>query len=133
MFYSKHHGDQLLALDSENIPTYEQPYRMGGIRPSRKVVVVDALATADRERLYFHAINRSIDESIDVTIDVSAFGPLESRAVHHLLEGRLNDAPEPGQPRQIGRTTQKDVRFDGKALKVTLPERSVSCIEFVQE
>lgn len=133
MFYSKHHGDKLLALESENVPTYDQPYRMGGIRPSKKVATIDALATADRKHLYFHAINRSFEKPVDVTIDVSTFGPLESRAVHHLLQGRLNDAPEPGQPKQIGRTTQKEVPFDGKTLKATLPERSVSCIEFVQE
>ena len=133
MFYSKHHGDKLLALESENVPTYEQPYRMGGIRPSRKVAVIDALATADKQRLYFHAINRSFEKAMDVTIEVSAFGPLEGHAVHHFWKGRLNDAPEPGQPRQIGRITQRDIRFDGKMLKVTLPERSVSCIEIVKE
>lgn len=133
MFYSKHHGDKLLALESENVPTYEQPYRMGGIRPSRQVAVIDALATADENSIYFHAINRSFEKSMDVTIDVSAFGPLESRAVHHLLEGRLNDAPEPNESRQIGRTSQRDIYFDGKMLKVTLPERSVSCIEFVRK
>ena len=133
MFYSQHHGDQLLGLESRNVPTYEQPYRMGGIRPSRKVATIDALATADREHLYFHAINRGFEKSMDITIDVSAFGRLEGRAEHHLLEGRLNDAPEPGRPRQIGRTSQRDILFDGKALKITLPERSVSCIEFVLE
>ena len=133
MFYSKHHGDRLLALESQNVPTYEQPYRMGGIQPSRKVVVIDALATADRKRLYFHAINRSFEKTMKITIDVSAFDPLESHAVHHLLEGRLNDASGPGQSRQIGRITHKDILFDGKTLKVTLPERSVSCIELIKE
>ncbi|MEJ2704598.1 MAG: alpha-L-arabinofuranosidase C-terminal domain-containing protein [Sedimentisphaerales bacterium] len=133
MFYSQHHGDKLLALDSTNVPTYEQPYRMGGIQPAPKVATIDALATADQRHVYFHAINRSFDKSIDVTIDVSAFAPLEGRAVHHVLEGRLNDAPEPGEPRQVGRISRGDIPFDGKALKAILPERSVSCIEFTQE
>ena len=133
MLYSKHHGDALLALESRNVPAYEQPYRMGGIRPSQKVAVIDALATADEKRLYFHAINRCFETSLDVTIDVSAFDRLDGRAVHHLLEGRLNDTPGPDQTRQIGRIRQGDILFDGKALKVTLPERSISCIEFIQE
>ena len=133
MFYSLHHGDKLLALESQNVPMYEQPYRMGGIQPSRKVATIDALATADEKSIYFHAINRSFDKPVDVTIDVSAFGPLENRAVHHVLEGRLNDAPESGQPRQVGRISQSDIPFDGKILKVSLPERSVSCIEFIQK
>ncbi|UCE46898.1 MAG: hypothetical protein JSW47_14965 [Phycisphaerales bacterium] len=130
MFYSKHHGENLLALESENVPTYEQPYRMGGISPKPKVAYIDALATADERHIYFHAINRSFDESRDITIDVSAFSGVAGRAVQRVLEGRLNNAPKPGEPRQIGRISQRKVRFDGKTLKVTLPNRSVSIIEF---
>ncbi len=133
MFYSNHHGDKLLALDSSNVPTYEQPYQMGGIRPNAKVAYIDALATADEKRIYFHAINRSFEKPLNVTIDVSAFNRVDGRAIHYLLEGRLNDAPKPGETRQIGRTTQKDISFDGKTLTATLPHRSVSCIEFTRK
>jgi alpha-N-arabinofuranosidase len=132
-FYSKHHGDKLLALESRNVPAYEQPCQMGGIRPSRKITCIDALATAGEKRLYFHAINRSFAEPLDVTVDVSAFEGLDGRAIHHVLEGRLNDAPGPGEPRQIGRASQRDIPFDGKRLRVTLPHRSVTCIELAQK
>jgi alpha-N-arabinofuranosidase len=133
MFYSKHHGENLLALDSRNVPTSAQPYQMGGIGPTRKVNYVDALATADEKHIYFHAVNRSFDKPRDVTIDVSAFGDVESSAVHHVLEGRLNNAPKPNEPRQIGRTSEKSLYSDGKKLKVTLPHRSVSCVEFTRK
>jgi len=133
MFYSQHHAEKLLALVSRNVPTYKQPYQMGGIRPKEKVAYIDALATADERRIYFHAINRSLEQSKDVTIDVSAFGRLEGRAVHYVLEGRLNDVPEPDESRQIGRITQRNINFDGKTLTVALPHRSVSCIEFMQQ
>ena len=133
MFYSQHHGEKLLALLSRNVPTYQQPYQMGGIRPRGKVAYIDALATADERRIYFHAINRSFEQSKDVTVDVSAFGRLKGRAVHYVLEGRLNDVPGPDEARQIGRITQKDIRFDGKTLTAALPHRSVSCIEFMQQ
>jgi alpha-L-arabinofuranosidase len=133
MFYSQHHAAELLALAGRNVPTYEQPYQMGGIAPKRKIAYIDALATADEERVYFHAINRSFEPSLAVTVDVSAFDKLKDRAVHHVLEGRLNDVPGPDEPRQIGRISQRDISFDGKTLKVTLPRRSVSCIEFMQE
>jgi alpha-L-arabinofuranosidase len=133
MFYSKHHGEDLLALEGKNVPTYEQPYQMGGIGPKRKVTYVDALATADEKHIYFHAVNRSFDKPRDVTIDVSAFGDVESSAVHHVLEGRLNNAPKPNEPRQIGRTSEKSLYSDGKKLKVTLPHRSVSCVEFTRK
>jgi alpha-L-arabinofuranosidase len=133
MFYSQHHGEKLLALVSRKVPTYQQPYQMGGIRPRGKVAYIDALATADERRIYFHAINRSFEQSIDIAVDVSAFGRLKGRAVHYVLEGRLNDVPEPDESRQIGRITQKDIRFDGKTLTAALPHRSVSCIEFMQQ
>lgn len=133
MFYSKHHGDKLLALESRNVPMYEQPYQMGGIRPSKEVAFIDALATADEKRVYFHAINRSFEQSLDVTVDVSAFDNLKDRAIQHILDGRLNDVPGPDEPRQIGRISQREVSFASKTLKVTLPHRSVSCVEFVQK
>jgi alpha-N-arabinofuranosidase len=130
MFYSKHHGGKLLALDSRNVPTYEQPYRMGGISPKPKIAYIDALATADEKHIYFHAINRSFEQPRDITIDVSAFGSVRSRAMHYLLEGRLNDESGPNERRQIGRIGERRAYFDGKTLRITLPQRSVSCIEF---
>jgi alpha-L-arabinofuranosidase len=133
MFYSNHHGEYLLALKSSNAPTYAQPYQMGGISPKGKVAYIDALATADEEHIYFHAINRSFDKPRDVTIDVTAFGGVEDSAVHHVLEGRLNNEPGPNEPRQISRVSERRVHFDGKVLRVTLPHRSVSCIEFTRK
>lgn len=130
MFYSKHHGEKLLALESSSMPTYKQPYRMGGIGPKEKVAYVDALATADEKLVYFHAINRTFEKSIDVTIDISALGPFEGSAVHHVMEGRLNDAPESNETRQIGRITKRDIFFNGKSVTINLPYRSISCIEF---
>lgn len=130
MFYSQHHGDKLLSLDSSNVPVYEQPYRMGGISPKPRIAFIDALATANENHVYFHAINRSFEQSREVFIDVSAFPGVQDRAVHHVLAGRLNNMPEPHEPRQIGRTSARPVDFDGRTLRVTLPYRSVSCIEF---
>ena len=132
MFYSQHHGEQLLVTESRNVPTYKQPFRMGGIGPKEKVAYIDALATADEKHVYFHAINRSFEKSTEVTIDISALGRFENRAVHYVLEGRLNDKPKPNEPRQIGRTTKREFFFNGKKLKITLPKRSVSCIEFIR-
>jgi len=132
MFYSQHHGENLLALESKNVPTYKQPYRMGGIRPQEKVAYIDALATADDKSVYFHAINRSFEKSIDVTVDISALGRFEGRAVHHILEGRLNDTPKANEDRQIGLITRRDIFYDDSRLKITLPNRSISCIEFIR-
>ncbi|MFB0525611.1 MAG: alpha-L-arabinofuranosidase C-terminal domain-containing protein [Phycisphaerae bacterium] len=133
MFYSKHHGDRLLTTISKNVPAYQQPYRMGGIAATKQIACIDAVATENDKAVYFHAINRHFQESIHITIDVSAFDGLKNRAVHHVLEGRLNDMPRPDESNQIGRIRQRQIRFDGRSLKVTLPRRSISCIEFMKK
>lgn len=127
-FYSKHHGDRLVKVDAVGVPTYEQPYRMGGIRPSKKVAVIDAVATANETTVYVHAINRSFDKAMEVTIDLSGFEAGDG-AVHRIVRGRLNDAPKDSQPEQIGREIKRKIEGSPKPLKVTLPKRSVSCVE----
>ncbi len=132
-FYSKYHGDNLLSVEAANVPTYEQPYRLGGTSAKKKVVYVDALATASDKAVYFHAINRHFDEPMEVRIDLSAFGSLEGNAVHHVFEGRLNDRPRAGEPRQIGRIRHEQIRFEGTTFEVTFPPRTVSCIEIMRK
>lgn len=127
-FYSKHHGARLVKTNAIGVPTYEQPYRMGGISPKKKVAAIDLAATADETAVYVHAINRSFDKAMEVTIELSGFEPGEG-AVHHIVRGRLNDAPKEGQPEQIGREIQRKIETSSKAIKATLPMRSVSCIE----
>ncbi|MFV2069682.1 MAG: hypothetical protein ACC645_22170 [Pirellulales bacterium] len=129
MFYAKHHGNKLLSMTAGDVPTYEQPLRMGGIRPSAKVAHLDALATAGDHAVYFHVINRHFSESLTVHIDLSDFRSLSGKAVHHLLLGRLNDAPRQGESREIGRFEERKLSFKGSRFKAVLPARSLSCIE----
>ncbi len=127
-FYSKHHGDRLVRIETSGVPTYEQPYRMGGISPRKKVAALDVLATAGETAVFVHAINRSFNRPMEVTIDLSGF-QVGGGAVHHLVQGRLNDAPKEGQPDQIGHESARPIAASAQPLKVTLPERSVSCLE----
>ncbi len=132
MMYSKYHGDEFLAASSEDVPTYAQPFRMGGIAPRRKVAVLDAVATRGPKAVYFHAINRSFGEALAATLDLSAFRDLQGRAVLHALEGRLNDGPREGESREIGTIGDREIRFQGGVLEVTLPRRSVSVLEIAR-
>jgi len=127
-FYSKHHGNRLVKTEAVGVPTYEQLYRMGGITPKKKVAAIDLAATADETTVYVHAINRDFNKAMEVTIEILGFTPGD-RAVHRMVQGRLNDAPKSGQPEQIGRETEHHIPELLKPLKVTLPKRSVSCIE----
>jgi alpha-N-arabinofuranosidase len=129
MLYSLHHGENLLAMESTGVPTYAQPYRMGGLSPFEKVAVLDALATAGAKAVFFHVINRAFDKAMEVQVDLSDLTPLETQARHYILQGRLKDQPAPGESAQIAEITDSQVTFDGKTLKLTLPARSVSCIE----
>jgi alpha-N-arabinofuranosidase len=129
MLYSQHHGSRLLAMEATGVPVYSQPLEMGGIKPRAKVAYLDALATANEQTVFFHVINRHFDEAMEITVDVTAQGPLAGNGRHFMLEGRLNDRPAEGEPMQIGTITHRDVAYDGKNLKVVLPARTVSCIE----
>jgi len=129
-FYAKHHGAHQLRLEQDRVPTFAQPYRIGGISAKQTVAYVDALATADRDTVYVHAINRHFARSIAVRIDLSDLdlGPGAKVAAHHAYEGRLTNDPRPGEPRSVGRLRQEEIRFTGSSLDVVLPRRSVSCI-----
>lgn len=129
MLYSQHHGSRLLAMEATGVPCYSQPFRMGGIKPIRKVASLDALATANENTVFFHVINRQFEQPIEITLDVTAMGPLAGNAHHYTLEGRLNNRPSQGEPMQIGRITRSEVLYNGKTLRILLPARTVSCIE----
>ncbi len=129
MLYSHHHGPNRLNLVAENVPAYEQLFKMAGINPKEKVACLDALATAGGDAVFFHVINRSFDADYTVAIDVSKLGPLKTTAIRHTLIGRLNDKPEEGQPAQVAEIVHTEIEYDGKTLTATLPARTVSSIE----
>ncbi len=130
MFYSKHHGTDLLSVAAEGIPRYEQPYGMGALAaPRTAVAYIDVLATASDETVFVHAINRSFGDDYGVRLDLSGFPDVGPVAVHHTFVGRLHDQPAAGEPREVGRFEAKQVAVADKALNVTLPKRSASIIE----
>ena len=128
MLYATHHGDRLLPVQAEHVPTYRQPFQMGGLKPAEKVAYVDALATADDKAVYFHAINRHFSEDLPIVIDLSGFSGLAPNATHFLFEGRLPNAPQPGEPNEVGWFMEQETRLAGSVLRVTLPKRSISCL-----
>lgn len=128
MFYSQHHGDRLLEMKSSGVPTYVQPLRLEGIRPSHKVAMIDAVVTASDKTTYWHAINRSFDRGLPVTLDLSQVGPLGGQAKMYILEGRLDDERVDG-PQPVARIRQETVTPKGSLITVELPARSVVIVE----
>jgi alpha-N-arabinofuranosidase len=139
-FYGKYHGNVHLKMEQRNVPVYNQPYVMGphymsvnAIAPAEKVVMLDAVATADEQAVYFHIINRNFSDAYNVTLDWTRLGTGSGEVIQHVLQGRLNNEPEEGQPMQIGYITHKGIDLDeaGRAV-VTLPKRSVSIIKITR-
>ncbi len=135
--YGRYHGSTLLELIEENVPSYRQPFEMGpadmSIKPAEKVMVIDALATEAPDALYFHAIIRSFTDSYDIIIDISKYGDVKGKIIHHILEGRLNNTPLEGQPLQVANITDREPVFaDHEIIIVRLPKRSVSVVEIMK-
>jgi len=128
MLYSKHHGDRLLEMKASGVPMYNQPLRLGGIRPSPKVAMIDAVATADDKAVYWHAINRSFHHALEVTVDLSHVGPLVGKARTYVLEGRLDDERDEG-PRPVAQVKEQAVMAEGAVAKLQLPARSVVVLQ----
>lgn len=129
-FYARHHGDWMLPLSGQDVPIFAQPYRMGDIPAHAKVAVIDALVTGGDRGICLHLINRDFDAPRTVTVDLSALPALQKSGKDYVFTGRLNDAPAPGEPLQIGREEQRPTPVGpSNLLRVILPARSISCVE----
>ncbi len=129
MFYSKYHGSKMLKTTGKNIPTYKQPLKMNWLHAQKKIAYVDALTTADKNAIYFHAINRHFTSDIPITIDLSRFKNISTNAVHHIFQGKTVEGYYPCGP-AIGFFTDKKLTIKKNKIKVILPAHSISCIEF---
>jgi alpha-N-arabinofuranosidase len=127
--YAAHHGSRLLALESAGVPTYVQPFKMGGISPYPCVAYLDTLATANEHTVFLHVINRHFEKDLTITVNAEGFGAFQDKARRYSLEGRLNDGPGPGEPAQISQITHAELPCGATGLTIQLPARSVSCIE----
>ncbi|MHC4176159.1 MAG: hypothetical protein ACYSWU_01555 [Planctomycetota bacterium] len=130
MLYCWYHGNKRLEIDLTGRPRYEQPYHMAGITPARGAACLDVLATRNAKTLYLHAINRHFDRPLWVEVDVSALAEQPGRqGTLHVLEGRLKNAPKPGESPAPGRIRNEVLDIGGSRFHVRLPARSVSVIE----
>ena len=128
--YAQHHGNKLLEIEVENVPVFEQPYRMSRINPYDSVAYVDALATASEEKLFVHMINRHYREDLPIRIDLSMWNELTDEAVLHTFSGSNTDDPISVSPKRYSLITSENISFQGRKLEVFLPKRSVSILEF---
>jgi alpha-L-arabinofuranosidase len=126
--YSRYHGSVRFRLEHDGVPFYNQPLRMAGIAPAQKVLALDLVATANKQNVYLHVINRSFGRDLPVTVNLSCFDNLTGKATLHALTGRVRNKPTEGEPQQVAEVKLTPLSFSGSSLEVTIPKRSVSVL-----
>ena len=133
-FYGRHHGDERIELAHGPLPTYVQPYAMGGIRPDT-VALLDPVATRRGDTVYVHVINRHLSDALPLVIDATAYGEVASAATHYVFSGSPDNVehaePGPAGTREIAYVDSSRVRFDGGELRVEAPPHAISTFAFV--
>ena len=123
-FYSSLHGENMLRIKANNIPTIDQPYKMNEVDAKDKVALLDILATGDDQHVFLHVINRAYDQDLDATINL----PQNAVSViQHIYKGSLENLP-PDQP--TAWLEKNQIAQTGKKIKVSFPKRTVSIVEF---
>lgn len=128
--YSQNHGDEMLAVDLANEEFYQQPYKMGQLAPAGKVAYVDVIATKSASALTVHMINRRFTGKQLVIIDCSAFKVKPQQVELIILDGRLNDQPQEGEPLSPAQIRHEKVSFSGSRLELEIPSRSIVFAKF---
>jgi alpha-N-arabinofuranosidase len=119
--YSRHHGAERLAVEIENLPTYQQPLQLNSIEPAT-VGLVDLLVTRTGATLYLHAINRDIARAVPVELSLAALGGAAGEGVHHVLSGPVRAGEETAR----ADVTEAALPAAGETVRLALPARSVS-------
>ncbi|MFW6146227.1 MAG: hypothetical protein ACOC7R_02725 [Planctomycetota bacterium] len=133
IFCRAHHGSTLLRSTLTGVRTRPQPFHFGwGGGVDHEVAELDVLVTADADRLFIHAINRTFDRDLPLRIDLSAVGPVASNGTHHRLTFRPHAEEGLGVSNGIARRTSAPIAT-GERMTVTLPARTVSIIEVPRE
>lgn len=122
--YSRYHGNHLLELVSQRVQVYEQPFKLGGLEPMKKVAVLDVLATSNDSTVFVHVINRSYDSDQSFIFD---FGTLivQSDYTH-----RYMSVPGTCNYSQLACLYENKRSGAKSKLRLSVPKQSVSIFEF---
>lgn len=132
-FYRKHHGSNRLWSDLTGVETHPQPFRFGwGGGVDNEVAEIDALATADRDRIFVHAINRTFDQDLPLHLDLTDFDGMASEGIAHHLTFRLHSEPGPGGSRGMAQITESPIEASSRMTAI-LPARTITILELPLE
>lgn len=129
-FYSRLHGTQLVMVETQNIPVYEQPYRMSGIAPHENVAKLDILATKSTEKVFVHIINREFSKDVPVNLNLQAYKDVEDWGTFHCYTEKMNSDTTIKEVRDYGIFNETPIELKRRKIGMILPKRSVSILEF---
>ena len=136
LFYSVHHGDRLLAVESDPLAGQLQPHVIGRWTQfpasTPTVAYVDLLVTADDTRVFVHAINRRMDDAQDIAVDLTALKTGITRATHFRYLARTAAERETEATPQECRIVREDVEIKSGVLRTQLRPHSVSIVEIAR-
>jgi alpha-N-arabinofuranosidase len=124
-FYAKHHGDRRLRVETNGIPTYTQPFRIGWSWSHTTVAMLDVLATASDTRLFVHIINWARARSFDLAL---ALRSVSGRGTVHVLAGDPMANPA-ASPAEVGRVSSRPVDLAAAGWRVSVPAASITIVE----
>lgn len=126
-FYNRHHGDHLLAVQTEGVPAAGQPYKAGGIDPLPRVALLDVVATRGNGSVFVHGVNRSYDADLAAEVDLSDCRPPDGQAVLYILEGVPKDQIAMRKAWMAERSVP--VTVTGGKARVVFPKRSAAILD----
>jgi alpha-N-arabinofuranosidase len=99
-----------------------------------EVAVIDAVATHDEEsgEVVVLAVNRSQSDSVELAVDLRAFGDLRVAEATVLADDDIRAANTAEQPDRVAPRPAADVRVDGGALRAVLPAVSWNAIRLTR-
>jgi alpha-L-arabinofuranosidase len=131
-FYSRHHGNEILNTTLENVPSYDQPYKLNHINPRDGISYLDVLATRSDESIYLHIINRYYDTDVEITVEVEELANSHATATHRIFEGNIDNSPCGEETLQMGCFRDVELNIERFPHTIKLPKRTVSIIEIAR-
>ncbi|ANQ50147.2 hypothetical protein MY04_2779 [Flammeovirga sp. MY04] len=128
--YAQHHGDRMIEVITENIPKYQQPYKVNAIAPADSVAVLDIVSSADEKYVYVHIINRAFDDNVEITVDLSNWNLKKSTADLFSLTGNYsNSIPCDSKNNHYLCSNKQSLKIENNELNLSLIKRSINIIK----
>jgi alpha-L-arabinofuranosidase len=129
MLYANHRGDHVLRVTGSGIPVFAQPLKIGWAKPHKMIASLDVVATADKDTVYLHIINREFAKNIPTTFTLDAHTPAGLATLHQFQAA--NELANTDNPAYHYEKSTLDIVQ--KEFQLTVPARSVLILKIPLE